>query len=168
MTGPLAGIKVIDIGAFSVGPVACSLLALMGAEAIRIEPPNLDGLIFVGTIVGCHGQSYISSHFNKKSIILDIRAGRGKELCTKLIKWADIVVNNRRLGALDKMGFGYDILNKINPRIIYIESTSYGTKGPGLNTQQPTILFRRLRVLLISMGKRVARRRYSGMQPRQT
>jgi len=130
MTGPLTGIKVLDIGAFSVGPVACSLLGLMGAEAIRIEPPNLDGLIFIGVMVGQHGQSYISSHFNKKSIILDIRGGTGKELCKKLIKWADIIVNNRRLGAMEKMGYGYDELNKINPQVIYVESTSYGTKGP--------------------------------------
>jgi len=130
MTGPLAGIKVLDVGAFGVGPAACGLLALMGAEAIRIEPPNLDGLIFVGTTVGGYGSTYIGSHFNKKSIIIDLRDEKGRKLGTKLIEWADVVINNRRLGALERIGFGYDEMNKINPRVIYIESTSYGNKGP--------------------------------------
>ncbi len=131
MAGPLTGIKVLDVGAFGVGPAACSLLALMGAEAIRIEPPNLDGLIFVGTLVGGYGSTYIGSHFNKKSIIIDLRdEKKGKELGKKLIQWADIVINNRRLGALERIGFGYEAMSKINPRVIYIESTSYGNKGP--------------------------------------
>jgi CoA:oxalate CoA-transferase len=130
MSGPLEGIKVLDVGAFTVGPAACSLLGMMGAQAIRVEPPNLDGLVFVGTIAGGTGTSYISSHYNKKSIILDLRSPLGKELGTKLVKWADVLVNNRRLGALDRIGFGYKDLIKINPRIIYIESTSYGTTGP--------------------------------------
>jgi len=130
MSGPLEGIKVLDAGAFTVGPAACSLLALMGAQAIRIEPPTMDGLAYVGTIVGGMGQSYISSHFNKKSIMLDLRSPLGKEVGIKLVKWADILVNNRRLGAMDRIGFGYKDLVKINPRLIYIESTSYGTTGP--------------------------------------
>ncbi len=130
MAGPLTGIKVLDLGAFGVGPAACSMLALMGAEAIRVEPPNLDGLIFVGTAIGGYGSTYIGSHFNKKSIILDLRDDKGKELGKKLIQWADIVVNNRRLGALERIGFGYETMSKINPRVIYIESTSYGNKGP--------------------------------------
>jgi len=130
MSGPLEGIKVLDVGAFTVGPAVCSLMALMGAQAIRIEPPGLDGLAYVGTIVGGLGQGYISSHFNKKSIMLDLRSPLGKEVGTKLVKWADVLVNNRRLGAMDRIGFGYKDLVKINPRLIYIESTSYGTKGP--------------------------------------
>lgn len=130
MSGPLEGIKVLDAGAFTVGPAACSLLGLMGAQAIRIEPPNLDGLVFVGTIAGGTGTSYISSHYNKKNIVLDLRSPLGKEIGTKLVKWADVLVNNRRLGALDHIGFGYKDLVKMNPRIIYIESTSYGTTGP--------------------------------------
>jgi crotonobetainyl-CoA:carnitine CoA-transferase CaiB-like acyl-CoA transferase len=130
MSGPLAGIKILDAGAFTVGPAACSLLGLMGAEAIRIEPPNLDGLLFVGTIAGGIGTSYISSHYNKKSIMVDLRSPLGKEIGIKLVKWADVLVNNRRLGALDRIGFGYKDIIKINPRIVYIESTSYGTTGP--------------------------------------
>ncbi|MFA5064665.1 MAG: CoA transferase [Dehalococcoidia bacterium] len=131
MTGPLAGIKVLDVGAFSVGPYACSSLAQMGAEAIRVEPPHLDGLMFLGTTIGGYGWAYIIAHFNKKNIILDIRQGEGKELFHKLIKWADIIINNRRLGAMDKLGYTYEALNEINPRVIYIESSSYGNnKGP--------------------------------------
>lgn len=74
MSGPLKGIKVLDAGAFTVGPAACSLLGLLGAQAIRIEPPTLDGLAYVGTIAGGTGTSYISSHYNKKNIILDLRS----------------------------------------------------------------------------------------------
>src|SRR5512136_107504 len=105
MSGPLEGIKVLDAGAFTVGPAACSLLGLMGAEAIRIEPPNLDGLLFVGTIAGGIGTSYISSHYNKKNIMLDLRSPEGKEIGTKLARWAAVLVNNRRLGAMDRIGF---------------------------------------------------------------
>lgn len=130
MQGSLLGIKVVDFGAFGVGPMAAGFLATMGAEAIRIEPPVGDGLMYIGTLIGGMGSGYISAHYNKKNIVLDLRSEKGRDIALELVRWADVFIENRRLGALERRGLGYEAVAKVNPRIIYVSSTSYGHKGP--------------------------------------
>jgi crotonobetainyl-CoA:carnitine CoA-transferase CaiB-like acyl-CoA transferase len=130
MSGPLNGIRVLDVGAFGVGPAGCGILGLMGADVIRIEPHTGDGLMFVATPIGGMGACYIASHFNKKNIILNLQDEKDKEIGLKLVKWADIVVENRRVGTMKKLGFDYDTLIKVNPNLVYISAPAYGTSGP--------------------------------------
>ncbi len=132
MTGPLEGIKVLDMGAFSVGPQGCSILGLLGAEVIRIEPDYGDGLMRITPYINGIGTTYLNAHHNEKSIILGLKSDKDKEVAYQLVKHMDILVENRRAGALDRLGFGYDTVSKINPRIIYASSAAYGHTGPFL------------------------------------
>ncbi|MBI2869800.1 MAG: CoA transferase [Chloroflexi bacterium] len=131
--GPLSGIRVLDMGAFGVGPVSCGLLGQLGADVIRVEPPSGDGLMFVATMIGGMGACYVGAHFNKKNIVLDLHNEADKEKARSLITWADIVVENRRVGTMQKMGFDYEAVRKLNPGLIYISSPAYGTSGPFMN-----------------------------------
>ncbi|MBI2869587.1 MAG: CoA transferase [Chloroflexi bacterium] len=133
MEGPLSGVKVLDVGAFGVGPAACGLLGMLGANVIRVEPHTGDGLMFVASKMGGMGTAYVGVHYNKKSIVLNLLDKRDRETGLKLVGWADILVENRRVGTMDKMGFDYDSLAKVNPGLIYISSPAFGTTGPFAN-----------------------------------
>ncbi len=130
MTGPLQGIKVLDIGAYAVGPGAAGYLGFLGAEVIRIEGPGGDGLMDADPLMNGMGPSYINANLHKKSIVLNLK--KEKDLATgkALGKWADIFIENRLPGVVDKLGLGYQDVSKLNPRIIYISSPGFGSSGP--------------------------------------
>ncbi|MBI2869858.1 MAG: CoA transferase [Chloroflexi bacterium] len=131
MPGPLAGIRVLDMGAFGVGPQACGLLGTLGAEVIRIEPDYIDGLARVPPLIGGTGSTYLGAHHNSKNIILGLKDNdESRDLAFKIIRQSDILIENRRTGALDRLGFGYDAVSKVNPAIIYASSAAYGHTGP--------------------------------------
>ncbi len=130
MAGPLEGIRVLDMGAFGVGPQACGLLGLLGAEVIRIEPDYGDGLMRVNPLVNGMGTTYLTAHHNSKNIVMGLKNDGEKKFAYDLIKKCDVLIENRRVGALDRLGFGYDVLSKINPRLIYASSAAYGHTGP--------------------------------------
>ena len=130
MPSPLNGIRVLDMGAFGVGPKACGILGLLGAEVIRIEPDYGDGLMRVAPFIKGIGTTYLAPHHNSKNIVLGLRDEKAKKIGYKLIKKVDILIENRRFGALDRLGFGYTTVSKINPRIIYASSPAYGHSGP--------------------------------------
>lgn len=126
----LKGIRVLDCGVFGVGPFACSFLGCLGAEVVRIEPPHLDGLMFVGTIQGGAGTGYISSHLNKKNIILDLKSPKDQEIALQIAERADIIIENHPPNMIERLGLGYRIVSQINPRIIFCSCSGYGHKGP--------------------------------------
>lgn len=126
----LEGIRVLDAGAFTIGPAAAGLLGCLGADVIRIEPPHIDGLMFVGTFQQGAGTPYISSHFNKRNIILNLREDEDREIALRLVKTADVVIENHLPGTMDRLGFGYDAVSAVNPSIIYCSASAYGNKGP--------------------------------------
>ena len=131
MSGPIEGVRVLDMGAFGVGPQACGLLGILGAEVIRIEPDYGDGLMRVNPLINGMGTTYLVSHHNSKNIILGLKGNKEDiEIAHKLIAKSDIIIENRRVGALDRLGFGYEVCAKINPRIIYASSAAYGHTGP--------------------------------------
>lgn len=133
MSGPLEGIRVLDMGAFGVGPQACGLLGILGAEVIRIEPDYGDGLMRVNPLINGMGTTYIIAHHNSKNIVLGLKDNEEDiRIARKLIEKSDIVIENRRVGALDRLGFGYEEASRINPRIIYASSAAYGHAGPML------------------------------------
>ncbi|KKW63690.1 CoA transferase [Mycolicibacterium elephantis] len=132
VTGPLDGIRVIEVGTLISGPFAGRLLGDMGAEVVKIEPPGapdplrtwgqaeLDGHRFFWTV---HAR-------NKKAVTLDLRKPAGRELFLELVERSDIVVENFRPGTLEKWDLGYDVLRERNRGVILVRVSGYGQTGP--------------------------------------
>ena len=132
-TLPLAGVRVIDFTQVMMGPVATQMLADYGADVIKIEKPgsgDLSRTSLPDDPAGLLGPVYCSLNRNKRSIALDTRSAEGRAVVLKLIATADVVVNNFRAGVMERLGFGYDELSKINPRLIYAVGTGFGLTGP--------------------------------------
>ena len=130
---PLAGIRVIDFTQVMMGPVATQMLADYGADVIKIEKPgtgDLSRTAFPNDPAGLLGPVFCSLNRNKRSIVLDTRSPEGRAAVLKLIEGADVVVNNFRAGVMERLGFGYDDLSKLNPRLIYAVGTGFGLTGP--------------------------------------
>jgi crotonobetainyl-CoA:carnitine CoA-transferase CaiB-like acyl-CoA transferase len=130
---PLGGIRVIDFTQVMMGPVATQMLADYGADVIKIEKPgtgDLSRTSFPNDPAGLLGPVYCSLNRNKRSIVLDTRSPQGKSVVLKLIETADVVVNNFRAGVMERLGFGYEELAKINPKLIYAVGTGFGLTGP--------------------------------------
>ena len=130
-TGPLKGLKVIDLTQVLSGPFSTMWLATMGAEVIKIENPKSPDV----TRNYAPFQNGVSAYFptvnqNKKCITLNLKAPEGKELLKSLIKDADVLIENYRPGVMDRLGVGYEVLRAINPRLIYASISGYGTYGP--------------------------------------
>lgn len=130
---PLAGVRVIDFTQVMMGPVATQMLADYGADVIKIERPgtgDLSRTSFPNDPAGLVGPVFCSLNRNKRSVVLDLRKDEDKQLVLKLCETADVVVNNFRAGVMERMGFGYEALSKINPRIICAFGTGFGLTGP--------------------------------------
>jgi len=130
---PLAGIRVIDFTQVMMGPVATQMLGDYGADVIKIERPptgDLSRTSIPDDPAGLVGPVYCSLNRNKRSIVLDLKKPEERAALMDLIRSADVVVNNFRAGVMERMGLGYDELNKINPRLIYGVGTGFGLTGP--------------------------------------
>ena len=127
---PLAGIRILDLSRAISGPYGAMLLADLGAEVIHIEPPEGDLSRFESG-PNYKGESfhYLSWNRNKKSLVLDLSTPSGKGAFFDLVKISDVVWNNFRAGAMERMGAGYDTLKQLNPRIILVSLTGYGSTG---------------------------------------
>ena len=121
--GPLDGLLVLDFGAYMAGPFANRLFADLGARVIKIEEYGGDPMrgpqlsIFLGVQRG------------KESIAVDLKSDGGRQIVYELVKRADVVHNNMRLGAMDRLGMGWEQLHQLNPRLIYCHSSGYGNSG---------------------------------------
>jgi crotonobetainyl-CoA:carnitine CoA-transferase CaiB-like acyl-CoA transferase len=131
MEGPLAGIRVLELGTLIAAPFAARLLAEFGAEVIKIEQPGQgDPLrkwrkLHQGTSLWWYLQSR-----NKKSIALDLKSADGMAIAKALAARADVVIENFRPGALEKMGLGWDVLSEMNPKLTLVRISGYGQTGP--------------------------------------
>ncbi|MEK7777703.1 MAG: CoA transferase, partial [Chloroflexota bacterium] len=136
MTLPLADIKVVDFCTAMAGPFAAMLLADQGANVIKLEAPEGDYARRVAPsypVAGGISLGFLSFNRNKRSIIVDITRPKGRELAYDLIRWADVLVINMRVGARQRRGFTYEELAAVNPRLIYASITGYGEDGPDAN-----------------------------------
>ncbi len=129
--GPLQGIRILDFTNFQQGPAATALLSDLGAEVIKIERPGIGDL---GRLLGVRPNGY-STYFHthsrgKKSITVDLKKPDGLEIVYRLVKTADVVVDNFQGGTMERMGLGYDRLSAINPRIICASASGFGPAGP--------------------------------------
>jgi crotonobetainyl-CoA:carnitine CoA-transferase CaiB-like acyl-CoA transferase len=115
-TAPLAGVRVLDLSRVLAGPYCAMMLADLGAEVIKVEP--LDG-DHTRKLTASGAGFFPTYNRNKKSIAVDLKSSEGREAVLKLIASADVLTENFRPGAMDKLGFGYEALKKLNPRLIY-------------------------------------------------
>jgi len=127
---PLQGVRVLAVEHFRAGPTASLLLADFGAEVIKVEPPRSGELgrsIFINDGQGRPVPLLtLSLHRNKKSITLNLRSERGRELFKRLVELSDVVLENMRPGVMENLGLGYSELKKINPGLIYASISGYG------------------------------------------
>jgi len=132
-TQPLSGVRVIDFTQVMMGPCATQVLADYGADVIKIERPG-GGDIHRHSIRddpdGADNPVFASLNRNKRSFTIDVRSERGKAIIYDLVKTADVVVNNFRAGVMERMGFAYETLAAINPRIICAFGSGFGQEGP--------------------------------------
>ncbi|SAK94557.1 formyl-CoA transferase [Caballeronia temeraria] len=125
---PLAGVTVIDLGQVYNGPYATFLMAMAGAEVIKIEPPGGENLRR-RSVVGGAALPFAMLNSNKKFVTLNLKDEQGKELLRRLVEGADVLLENFAPGVMDRLGVGYDALQRINPRLIYAAGTGYGSWG---------------------------------------
>ena len=131
MKGPLSGVRVLAIENYLAGPVASMTMGDLGAEVIKIEPEEGDmSRLTVGPNHKGESNHYLSWNRNKKSVVLDIRTPLGKDALYDLVRVSDVVINNFRPGAMERMGADHETLKKINPRIISLNLTGMGPSGP--------------------------------------
>ena len=126
---PLSGIVVLDLTQIFNGPYATFLLAAAGATVIKIEPPGGEHLR-KRTVNKASQLPYAMLNAGKKSLMLDLKSSKGKEILLELAKKADVLVENFAVGVMDKLGLGAEVLKALNPRLIYASSSGYGKTGP--------------------------------------
>jgi len=130
MTGPLEGVKIIDLTSMISGPMGAMILADQVAEVIKVEPLGGEQLRHMAAPYNGVNAPFYSCNRGKKSLAIDLKSAEGKEVLIKLIKESDVFMQNFRPGTTDRMGFGYGELKKINPNLIYLSISGFGNKGP--------------------------------------
>ena len=130
LSTPLEGIRVLDLGRYQAGPRCGLMFARMGAEVIKVESVAGDESRKNGPTVRGQSAYWVQYNSGKKSLSINLRSSEGKEILTDLIKKSDILIQNFRPGTIDIMGFGYEKLRDINPKIIMVNVSAYGQYGP--------------------------------------
>ncbi len=128
---PYAGLKVIDLSQGVAGPYCAMLLAQHGADVIKVEPTvGGDWSRGLGRIYGDQTAYSIPANLGKRSLALDLKAAAGRDVLWRLLAGADIVVQGYRPGVIDRLGFGYDAVRQVEPRIMYVSVSGFGATGP--------------------------------------
>ncbi|HSW17948.1 MAG TPA: CoA transferase [Ramlibacter sp.] len=130
-TGVLAGVRVLDLTQMVSGPLCTLLLGDLGADIVKVEPPDGDTARHIG-VNRPSGESdyFLSMNRNKRSIVLDLKTAAGIQAIKALAATSDVVVENFRPGTMDKLGIGYDALRELNPGLIYCGLSGFGSSGP--------------------------------------
>jgi CoA:oxalate CoA-transferase len=129
-TPPLEGVRVLDFSIMLAGPYCARLLADVGAEVIKIEPPEGDDMRLRTPLRDGHSAYFGQLNAGKRSLALDLKSPEAIRLVHQLVKETDILVENFRPGVMDRLGLGYEALRAINPRLIYCSISGYGQSGP--------------------------------------
>lgn len=130
MAGPLHDVRVLDLTTMVAGPVATMMLADQGAEVIKIESPRGDLMRNFGSINNGMSASFLSCNRNKRGLALDIKTPEGIAIVRKLVATADVLVQNFRPGAIERMGLGEEAVRGIRPDLIYVSISGFGESGP--------------------------------------
>jgi len=127
----LEKIKILDLSQIMAGPLCSMILGDLGADVIKVESPEGDQSRSMGE-TSLKGQSdyLLGLNRNKRSLVLDLKKEKGRDLFYRLAKKADIILENFKAGTSEKLGIDYPFISKINPRIIYCSVSGFGQKGP--------------------------------------
>src|SRR5258708_734289 len=130
--GPLAGLKVIDLSHVMAGPACSMLLAEMGADVIKVEkcPGGEDARRMVPPTISGESAAFLIMNRNKRGIALDLKTEAGRKVLSRLLQDADVLIENYRRGTMERMGFGYDAVHALYPRLIYCSISGFGRTGP--------------------------------------
>ena len=156
MSGPLAGIRVLDFTALVQGPMATQILGDLGADVIKIEKVGGEWMRFWGILNGkSHGEmdSFLAFNRNKRSAEADLRDPEVRGRVLDLAAGADVIVENFRPGVMARLGLGYDDVKAVNPRIIYASSSGYGQSGPYMKRPGQDLLIQALSGLMFLSGR---------------
>jgi crotonobetainyl-CoA:carnitine CoA-transferase CaiB-like acyl-CoA transferase len=130
--GPLEGLKVVELSHIMAGPACSMLLADMGADVIKVEkiPGGDDARRMLPPKVAEESAAFLIMNRNKRGIALNLKTDEGRGVLFRLLKDADVLIENYRRGTMEKMGFGYDVLRELNPKLIYCSISGFGRTGP--------------------------------------
>jgi len=131
-SGPLKGVKVIELAHIMAGPVCGMMLADMGAEVIKVEkyPGGDDSRRFLPPEIDGESAAFMMMNRNKRGIAVNLKEESGKNFVRKMLETADVVIENYRAGTMERLGLGYEDIRKINPGLIYCEISGFGRSGP--------------------------------------
>ncbi|MFZ0217144.1 MAG: CoA transferase, partial [Candidatus Dormiibacterota bacterium] len=130
---PLRRIKVLDVATLYAGPFAATLLGDFGADVIKVEHPRGDPLRRHGYSKQGHGLWWKTLSRNKRTVTLDLSAGEGQEVLRRLVREADVLIENFRPGVMERWGLGYEALAAVNPGLVMLRTTGFGQFGPYAN-----------------------------------
>ena len=130
---PLVGVRVLDVSQVMAGPYACMLLADLGADVVKVEPPD-GGDQTRGAmgfkLKGNDSMGFLNMNRNKRSITLNLKTDAGREVLFRMVKDADILIENYRPGVMKRLGIDYEVLSKLNPALVYASISGFGQTGP--------------------------------------
>ena len=126
----LTGIKVLDLTSMVSGPVAAMMLADQGADVIKVEPTTGEQMRHIGPTVNKVTAAFFSCNRGKRSIAVDLKSEAGKKVLFDLVSDADVLIQNFRPGAMERMGFGEPVLRALNKKLIYVSISGFGEEGP--------------------------------------
>ncbi len=151
-TGPLTGLRIVDFTRVLSGPFCTALLADLGAEVIKVEPPQGDDYRAIGPMR--HGESALFNvmNRNKHSVVLDLKLPDAQALARELCATADVVVENFRPGVAEKLGIGYEAVRTINPRVVYASISGFGQTGPAAHRPAYDIVLQAMSGLMEATG----------------
>ncbi|MEO7399391.1 MAG: CoA transferase [Polaromonas sp.] len=129
-TRPLEGLRILDFTRVLAGPLATALLADLGAEVIKVEPPQGDDYRAIGPMRNGESALFSVMNRNKKSLVLDLKQPQAVALVEELVEKVDVVVENFRPGVADRLGIGYERLAARNPKLVYVSVSGFGQTGP--------------------------------------
>jgi crotonobetainyl-CoA:carnitine CoA-transferase CaiB-like acyl-CoA transferase len=131
MSGPLTGFRIVDVTAMLSGPYCTMILGDQGADVIKVEPPGTgDHVRSLGNRSGGMSSSLLNTNRSKRSVTIDLKSPAGLALMKRLIKTADVFVQNFRPGVAERLGLGYEALREIAPKLVYVSISGFGEAGP--------------------------------------
>jgi crotonobetainyl-CoA:carnitine CoA-transferase CaiB-like acyl-CoA transferase len=130
MAGPLAGIRVLDLSAVLSGPLATAMLADQGADVVKVESPGGDTSRAIGPRKADISAMFLAANRGKRSLVLDLKQPDAQQIVRELAQRADVLVENFRPGAMDRLGLGHAALLALNPRLVYLSISGFGQTGP--------------------------------------
>src|SRR5579875_1128818 len=131
MSGPLSGVQVVDLSSMMSGPWAADILGDQGADVIKVEVPGKgDHVRSLPNQSGGLSAMFVNVNRSKRSLTLNLKAAEGVEVLKRLVRTADVVVQNFRPGVVERLGIGYEDLSAVNPRLVYLSMSGFGERGP--------------------------------------